>query len=380
LNKEHEDIQRQNKLLGDREAELENQVQRLIQSRELDRGAHAAEVRKLKVERDIAQEKYEDLVRKHQEESFKQMSTARWLPSEDSKVITELGRIKRDMRNWAKAMAVKGIEALNDLDDLKAKSLLEDLSEVAVLENEGLPGGLTTPKSPALLLNALLAHHLFTTLFRSPFFFLLGIGDKEVDVFQEIYTTARNRKQYMYLHVHRFVLTSSANDEEAHAWRSHTLRLLLPPLGANSQEGERRIHSITETLIAKVVEKQASTFMDGSARYLFESNSSNENTKKKLTSIYQEAATLSYRLWTQRTTLRCVTLTDLKNPTFNAESEYLKPHSLVRYEDHDDQLKGRPIMLIVHPLLEVFGTNEGKEYDSSRVWAAAEVWLDSKCC
>ena len=34
--------------------------------------------------------------------------------------------------------------------------------------------------------------------------------------------------------------------------------------------------------------------------------------------------------------------------------------------------------MFVHPLLEVAGTDEAKDYDQERVWAKGVVWLDSK--
>jgi hypothetical protein len=135
---------------------------------------------------------------------------------------------------------------------------------------------------------------------------------------------------------------------------------------------------MTEKIIADVSQNQASNFMNSAAQYLLDVNSNNEERRKWLNDIYQEAATLSYRLWTQKTTLRCMTLRDMEHQTFDAESEYLKPHPLVRYDEHEDQLKGKPITLMVHPLLQVFGTDDGKSYDSGRIWASGEVWLDSK--
>jgi hypothetical protein len=153
---------------------------------------------------------------------------------------------------------------------------------------------------------------------------------------------------------------------------------LLPTPGTNTTEGERRLRTKTEEIIAAVSQTQASNFMDGSARHLLDPNKNNEGSKKRLEGIYHEAATLSYRLWTQRTDLECLTLQDLKRYTFDADNEYLTPHSLVRYDDYEDQLKGQPITLIVHPLLLAFGTDEGKDDESERIWASAEVWLDSK--
>ena len=71
-------------------------------------------------------------------------------------------------------------------------------------------------------------------------------------------------------------------------------------------------------------------------------------------------------------------LDELARPTFNIDDPRLVPHTLVRYDEHGDQLRGKPITVIVHPLLEVYGTDEAENYGDARVWAPAEVWLDSK--
>jgi len=65
------------------------------------------------------------------------------------------------------------------------------------------------------------------------------------------------------------------------------------------------------------------------------------------------------------------------NPTFDVESSYLVPHPLVRYENYEALLKGKPITVIVHLLVQVHGTNESNDYDKKWVCAPAVVWLDS---
>jgi hypothetical protein len=175
----------------------------------------------------------------------------------------------------------------------------------------------------------------------------------------------------------KHLLITLANQQDAHIWRSQMLRLLLPPLRNDSKDGEKSLHSWTEGIITKVSEKQASDFIAGSARHLI-SNDAITGYTKKLKDIYREAAALSYRLWTRRTTMKCVTLHDMGHPTFDVDNPYLVPHNLVRYDDHDDQLRNKPITVIVHPLLQVYGTDEAKDYDKGRVWVPAEVWLDSK--
>ena len=76
--------------------------------------------------------------------------------------------------------------------------------------------------------------------------------------------------------------------------------------------------------------------------------------------------------------MRCSTLRDIEQPGFDAESLFFDPDTLMRHEDHGNQLKDRPITVLVHPLLEVAGTDETKDYDQGRVWVKGVVWLDSK--
>jgi hypothetical protein len=127
--------------------------------------------------------------------------------------VSDLGRIKKEMRNWAKSTGVKGAEALEKLSNSNLMSLLKNLSHVAVIKNNELPRGLSESKSPALLLNALLAHHLYTTMFRSPFFFFDdGLGkDSQVtsdgELLREIYKLAQDCKAKLFLHARGVMLT-----------------------------------------------------------------------------------------------------------------------------------------------------------------------------
>jgi hypothetical protein len=200
-------------------ADLERQITNLNHYQERKERVFQAEIRKLKAERDSSEEKYEALIREQQEESFKQMSNARWLPIEDTKVVSDLGRIKKEMRNWAKSTGVKGAEALENLDHSEFMSLLKNLSHVAVIKNNELPRGLSESKSPALLLNALLAHHLYTTVFRSPFFFLDdGLGkdsslSRGAALLRSIYKLAQDCKTKFCLQARGLMLTLFSQQE-----------------------------------------------------------------------------------------------------------------------------------------------------------------------
>lgn len=132
---------------------------------------------------------------------------------------------------------------------------------------------------------------------------------------------------------------------------------------------------MTEGIIAAAAEMRASSFASSPARHLIDTNIVNV---QKLRTIYKDAASMAYMLWTRKTAMKVFTLADMGRLTFDSEDPRLKPHSLVHPDDHEDKLRGRQITLIVHPLLQVCGTDEGRDYDNVRVWAPAEVWFKTK--
>lgn len=151
----------------------------------------------------------------------------------------------------------------------------------------------------------------------------------------------------------------------------------MPPLRSDASGAEKQLRCMTEDAIAQAADRQVSDFLATPASYLIENNAKT-NFANKLEKIYRDAARLSYMLWTRRTEMRCFTLCEIKDLAFDAESPYFDPDSLVRYDDHEDHLKGKRVTVIVHPLLEVYGTDEAKNYDQGRVWAKGVVWVDSK--
>jgi hypothetical protein len=170
-----------------------------------------------------------------------------------------------------------------------------------------------------------------------------------------------------------------ANQEDAHMWRYKMLRHCRPRLHSDGKIED--LDRWTVKRIAKVSSQRASYFVTTSARHLFRSDTSDwaSNEMEMLSDIYTEGATLSYELWTQRATIRCTTLREMGRPTFDPKSPEQEPHPSVKHdESDDDHLAGRPITVIVHPLLEAYGTNEEAEsefegYDKGRVLAPAQV-------
>lgn len=362
---------------------LENEFQQSQRELEHRTRISEAKVQEARSEKEEVQAEYNLFIRQKQEEKFKEMGS--WPSVEGSKVMGDLDRLKRDMRTFGKAMSINDWSIFQRLQEASYVALMNDLAEVCVLTTDGLPEGLTSLKSPGILLNALVAHHVYKTLFKNPFFFLdnglgdvlpkLGLGS----LLNEVYSRTQQGKCIQGYKRWRKTtkLSNTANQDEAHIWRSQTLRLLLPPLRNNTSSQERDVHLWTSELISEVANLQAACFLEGPARHLI-CDEAKANCGNKLQSIYHTAANISYMLWTRRTTMRCYTLEHFGQPTFNPESKDLIPHSSVKFDQFEDQLKGSPISLIVHPLLRLYGTNDAKDYDRGSVWAPAEVWLDSR--
>ncbi|KFZ02939.1 hypothetical protein V502_11373 [Pseudogymnoascus sp. VKM F-4520 (FW-2644)] len=342
---------------------LENEIQQIQSELEHRTRILEAKVQQANSEKEKVEADYNLFIRQKQEEKFKEMGP--WIPIEGSKVIGDLDRLKRDMRSFGKGMSTNDLSVFQRLEKSSHEALMNDLAEVCVLRSDSLPEGLTSSKSPGLLLNALLAHHVYTVLFKDPFFFLNnGLGDVPKTGLDSLLNEIYSR-------------TQQANQEEAHIWRSQTLRLLLPPLRNNTSSQEKGVHLWTSELISNAANLHATRFLEGPAQYLIR-DEAKANCSSKLRSIYHTAANISYMMWTRRTTMKCFTLKHLGQRAFNPESKDLIPHSSVKYDQFEDQLEGRPISLIIHPLLQLFGTNDAKDYDRGSVWAPAEVWLDSR--
>lgn len=150
----------------------------------------------------------------------------------------------------------------------------------------------------------------------------------------------------------------------------------MPELRYDTSDAEKGMRTSTERLVAHIAEQQASSFLAGPAQYLINLGAKTDF-RSKLKKIFNEAASISFLLSTQRTVMRCRSLHDLAPFTFDGDCPQFTPDNLVRYEGQEERLKGSTVTLMVHPLLEVYGTDEAEDYSTSRVWAPGVVWFDN---
>jgi hypothetical protein len=166
-------LQRKEREWMAKENQLERQIQSAQQSAMERNQIFEARIHDLQMERSALEEQRNALIRKQHLASIRQMESARWLPEDETKIMSDLAKLKMDMRSWAKASSIKDASILQTVGELEHTALMQKLSNVVVLENGQLPKGITTTtKWPMLLLNALLTDHVYMSIFQSPFFFL----------------------------------------------------------------------------------------------------------------------------------------------------------------------------------------------------------------
>jgi hypothetical protein len=184
-----------------REKDLQKQIRQAQQYTAERDQMFQAKIHDIQLEKSGLEAQHNAFIRKQQEASFRQMESARWLPVDETKVMSDLDKLKRDMRSWAKTNSIKDISMLQSLGEVESAALMQQLSNVVVFENGQLPKGIsTTAKSPMLLLNALLTDHVYMSFFRSPFFFLGGNFEdsspngRPEGVLEDIYQRAKSSK------------------------------------------------------------------------------------------------------------------------------------------------------------------------------------------
>ncbi|EPE32826.1 hypothetical protein GLAREA_05838 [Glarea lozoyensis ATCC 20868] len=340
-----------------------------------------AERKQIENEKTKIEAEYQSFILQKLKESSEKEDSAQW-QRDGNQDIADLEKLKKDMRTLARNMAIKDPISLRNLSEEDHTALMGSLSEVCVLRNRTIPEELMTPKSPALLLNALLAHDIFTNLFRKPFFFVEtglqeDIPEYRMDtILNDIYKRMLQGKAVDLVPQEVVAKRTLANRETPHLWRAQMLRILKDDSKTNPQDKSAKANSEEnrsivplDSLISRVSSLKSDAFLASPARHLL-------TPSPKIAALYNRAAHIAYTLWMRKSHVVLYTLKELESPKFDGNSRVLVPHSSVRWEEVEGGLLGREVGLIVHPLVRVFGVGEGGEREGA-VWAPGEVWVDS---
>lgn len=174
----------------------------------------------------------------------------------------------------------------------------------------------------------------------------------------------------------------SGDVEGTHAWRCQLFRLLDPP---NAAEGTAaaRIKDVAATSRELAARGLAMDLLNAVADLLIPAVDA-EAAEPGLEAILRTSAELSQTFWTRKQWIYYRGLTALvpagladQPLKYQASATDMETHPLhsVDLDDDPEALDGREVVLLCNPAVVAFGTADGKDYDKTKLWRKAVVWL-----
>ncbi|RDW88448.1 hypothetical protein BP6252_00480 [Coleophoma cylindrospora] len=306
---------------------------------------------------------YRRNLEKEQERLSKQIQSGGWLPEDETKVVSQIQALNSLMKSWAKSFSIQIKLSPGQFMDPDGAGLLKELEKVIVMEDGRFPAALClqTLRIPGLLLNALLAHSIYVDILGDPFFIFTRDEYK-----RDTKGGASLREVYEDM--------AKVNSREAQLWRANTLRSLFP--SKLSQEAdEQKLRDKTNQRISDGAGRYTKRFVKSYAVLLLKEGVCNEDNPgfKRLRGIFQQAAELSYSLWTRKNKIIIYTALNSYRNGFMAGA--MEQHPLAQKDEEGEEvLKGAPVKVVVHPCVQASGNDDGEGYENMRTWTKAVVW------
>ncbi|KAL2201125.1 hypothetical protein P885DRAFT_26182 [Corynascus similis CBS 632.67] len=312
---------------------------------------------------------------------FEGIGSESWAAGDDSTVRADLENLQGRLKGWAKKHAIEDMSQVRGLTPEEYDLLIQVLAQVVRLQSgtlnviehlESTP--MINKKSPAMCIQGLLAHHVYTKIVSRPFFVFRDNSDLFQALFEHIELGKRSISWQSTLVIANM---SEVDQNEAHILRSRTLRLLATPPPNGAQGNGTYCHTTNQKAVCQELARE---FYESPVRHLVKppcrkGGNAAAQCLEDLVSIVQYAGELSYKLWSRRTTLEILTLGNLGGVPFRMDFEYMKAHPLHRLYEDDDRCDGWFASVVTHPAVVGYGSSDGKDYSTPRVWMKAEVWL-----
>ena len=345
--------------------------------------SHAVEIiRKLTLQLDNAAAKNQSLQEELlglQEKQFQQMLDPRYAPPEDSVIVQELSDLQHKITRIGKDHVAAHVKCLDKRSEKDLSGLHRELQNVA-LTYDSIPKMIEELGKSSVLgkvyFTALLSWHVHRDVLSNPFFFMKD-QTATSNWYEALFDVDGLARTGMCQH--SAVLYSGLNSytvdgERATLWRSQTLRYFMPE-GQSEQAlrvRERTIgsmHRASGVAARDFLSSPAMSLVVGKDREHF------DELEGRVTAVYVQAAEFAMRLWRQGVPLRITSLSDLTAIKFQVDSQEVKAHPLHKLDDPTDRsLHGRPICIMMHPLVASAETKEGAQTDN-RVFIKAVVVL-----
>jgi hypothetical protein len=98
---------------------------------------------------------------------------------------------------------------------------------------------------------------------------------------------------------------------------------------------------------------------------------------KSLSDLVARFGELALQLWSTKLNI-VYYLREYGNILFAPVSEENQASRVVRLDEYDTALDGRPIQAVVQPVIAAFGAPDEKEYQKRKIWAKAVVWISNR--
>ncbi|PYI16839.1 hypothetical protein BO99DRAFT_339293 [Aspergillus violaceofuscus CBS 115571] len=276
---------------------------------------------------------------------------------EDSTIRAKFETLQDQIRSWARKYSAS---ALADLDQNPRESkttILRLLGPMCATSDwdillERL--AVSQNRIPALLMQALLARHIMSEMFKNPFFAFVGSSDPWPSAAQL---------------GHMYAVMKTVDQAEAHMWRSHTLQMFTDSSHPSLDLRVQKLSHFSRTMAAR--------FLNCGGRHILRSIKDEDEERRRfkdLETVYRMAGDLALSLWTIRTDMRCLTLKHL--PEFQSSNGLMCTHRLHQLDEYDQRLDGQNVILCVQPAIVAYGNENGEHYDQSKVWAKSVMLME----
>lgn len=103
-----------------------------------------------------------------------------------------------------------------------------------------------------------------------------------------------------------------------------------------------------------------------------------QEAKASLGNPFIKMGKFALRLWSTKLGVETETLDEFHDRPFAQQSDTMQAARAVRLDENDASLNGRPIQVVLQPLIVGIGETDGKGSGKKRVWSKAIVWVSRR--
>lgn len=174
------------------------------------------------------------------------------------------------------------------------------------------------------------------------------------------------------------LMTATAGQKTQHHWRAMTVRMLnSSKTGISTETGSNGQYDV-QRLKKAAYERLGDYILEMNKMVLKQLDAQEIKSRRtELMALFTRAGEFACRLHGQRVLIKV-----LSSPqgigNFSVDSELVEAHTIVDIEQNNHDWDGNPIDLVIQPAIIAYGNERGENYDKSKVWSKAIVWMEKQ--